>query len=284
MMLPRYKLVTFGDGSLGWRLAAERLIAEAKKSGLFRSYETYGLRDILGSHPTQPSREFFLGTRGLGYWSWKPLVISKALRELPSYYDGIVYIDSGCTLNHNPVADARMVDYFEMSQSFEGLAFQMPENLESHWTKIDLAVKLGLVRSSSWQTGQLVGGINFWKTGERSRTLAREWVDLCFAEGFRFLDDSASSQVESKGFVEHRHDQSIFSLLAKQSQQFGLLTNESEWSPDWLTQGADFPIWASRHRSGLDFKRSQRGSQNVWLRRSETALVLACDTLAKVSR
>lgn len=283
-MLPRYKLVTFGDGSLGWRLAAERLLAEAMSSGLFAACETFRLRDILESHPKQPSREFFLRTRGLGYWSWKPLVIHKSLHNIPRDIDGIVYIDSGCTLNSNPASNARMGDYFDISQSSEGLAFEMPENLERHWTKIDLAEKLGLVGSKSWNSGQLVGGINFWKAGNSSRSLAEEWVDLCFAQEFKFLDDSPSSLAESKDFKEHRHDQSIFSLLAKKANHFSVLPNETEWSPDWLTRGADFPIWASRHRSGLDFKRSQSGRQNIWLRRSETALVLACDNLAKVSR
>ena len=52
-------------------------------------------------------------------------------------------------------------------------------------------------------------------------------------------------------FVEHRHDQSIFSALLK---KYGIepMSNESYFHPSWTETGATFPVWVIRHGFGSD--------------------------------
>jgi hypothetical protein len=283
-MTPKFKLVTFGDGSHGWKLAANRLAREALQSGFFESVDVYNLHDVLAGRSHVPKHEYFRDTRGFGYWSWKSLAVAKALEELPPNFDGIAYVDAGCTLNSNADSNDRMKTYFELALDKGGLAFQLAGLKESNWSKQDLGLELNAIETDGWNSDQLAGGITFWKSGHSSIALSSRWAELSFIQNMHLIDDSPSSKSESKDFIEHRHDQSIFSLLAKQSMQFAILQNETEWGPDWLNSGYSYPIWATRHRSGLDYKLNQINKNRVWLRRVETAKILARDFMAGQGR
>ena len=73
------------------------------------------------------------------------------------------------------------------------------------------------------------------------------------------IDDTLLSQKEDLNFKEHRHDQSIFSLLCKLNNIKGLSASECEWAEytnkrtwDHLK---DFPIFAKRDKKYNIFKR-----------------------------
>ena len=66
---------------------------------------------------------------------------------------------------------------------------------------------------------------------------------------YHFSTDSPSVRANDRSFVEHRHDQSIFSVLAK-SKGFQAVGDETWFAPHWFREGKDFPIWAARWRRG----------------------------------
>lgn len=56
-------------------------------------------------------------------------------------------------------------------------------------------------------------------------------------------------------FVDHRHDQSIFSLLVKRDTPFFELSDETYLSKEeWEKKSKDFPIWTTRNRGFKLFK------------------------------
>ena len=83
----------------------------------------------------------------------------------------------------------------------------------------------------------------------------------------RLIDDTPSEVAELPEFIEHRHDQSIFSLLVKQSNQHAIIPDETEWFGDWIGMGDKYPIWATRHRSIFDFKRNETIPYRAFIRR-----------------
>ena len=76
--------------------------------------------------------------------------------------------------------------------------------------------------------------------------LCTRWLEIGRLENYHYIDDSPSNSANSLGFIEHRHDQSILSLLLKERQIVGPDQSETFFS-DWIREGSSFPIWNMRH-------------------------------------
>lgn len=191
----------------------ERLLAQA------RQFDCIGKAAVLTERDLDAP---FLGhfravlrkrVRGFGFYSWKPQVIQQSLRALP---EGslLVYVDGGSHLNS--AGEGRFKDYLEKCHSSETgiLAFQT-DWIERNWTKGDLLDFFG-VRGNPLvtETGQVQAGLLFIRNSAENRAFVASWAEI-FWDHFSLADDTPSSSPNLEGFIEHRHDQSIFSLLAK---------------------------------------------------------------------
>jgi hypothetical protein len=67
-------------------------------------------------------------------------------------------------------------------------------------------------------TPQHQGGTILFNICNKTRTLVNEWYEL--SSDYHNIDDSPSISENLNSFVEHRHDQSIFSLLTKKHNLF----------------------------------------------------------------
>ena len=73
------------------------------------------------------------------------------------------------------------------------------------------------------------------------------------SENYNLIDDSPSKIPNNTGFIEHRHDQSIFSLLVKKYNLLNYDLDPVYWGSDrnnYILHGKDYPIWACRNRTG----------------------------------
>jgi len=64
-------------------------------------------------------------------------------------------------------------------------------------------------------TGQLIGGVWFLRVQPSTEALLQRWAEVTTAETYRFVDDSPTTLPNAPSFVEHRHDQSVWSVLRK---------------------------------------------------------------------
>ena len=206
--------------------------------------------------------------RGYGYWCWKPQVILQLLDQV-NEGDIIQYTDAGCHLNTN--GKVRLLEYFDLAEQSESgiLAFagfpppfhdpaiELPDLSDSKWCKADLLAFMNVIANESITHSQTVtAGIIFIRNSEKSRALIQSWADV-IASDFSLLDDSKSKLKNIKGFVEHRHDQSIFSILCKLNHvdlvscyEYGYPSKHSS-APDWKLL-KNYPIHARRDK-GLSF-------------------------------
>lgn len=151
--------------------------------------------------------------RGFGFYSWKPQVIQQSLRALP---EGslLVYVDGGSHLDSG--GEGRFKDYLKKCHSSESgvLAFET-HWLERNWTKGDLLDHFA-VRDNPLvtETGQIQAGLLFLRNSAQTRAFVDSWARV-FWDNFSLVDDTPSRSPNLEGFIEHRHDQSVFSLLAK---------------------------------------------------------------------
>jgi len=238
-------LVSFGNET--YYNSLERLKEEARdfpftSMKLYRDTDLKSFPDFWEKH-----KDFIVShKRGYGYWIWKSYI---TLQTLLSMNDDeiLCYIDAGCTLHKSGMP--RFLEYIDIVKNSQSgiLSFRMAYKQKS-WTKMDL---LSLFDSSYYELGQLIGGIFFIRKSKKTVELVKEWYDMC--SNYHLIDDSPSILINDNTFQEHRHDQSVFSLLRykygteiiKEDCKYGPECNEI--TMDSYTT-ADIPIHASRRK------------------------------------
>ena len=187
--------------------------------------------------------------RGLGYWSWKPLSGLNLLEGEGRDSEFLLYLDGGCWINATPGSSQTFDAYLEMAREWGGLVFSSGAgNSERKYCKDLTWETLGNSKIDKDSDQLWAGGWILHKS--QVRDFLSRWWDLCVVTD---LINDDISMFEDPAFVEHRHDQSIFSLLAKQSGFFvsphNVDVNPAIKQP--TLQELNLPFWASRHRSGM---------------------------------
>lgn len=225
-------LVTFADKKYAKTL--ERIKLEALNMNVFKEVFAWN-EDDLDEEWRHAHNEFIENhRRGYGYWIWKPQVIRQALDRVPKGKSVVVYCDAGCTLNAK--ARKMLIDlcYFAKYESTAGVLALEMHYIESHWTKMDL---FHFMNYKDFHSKQVQAGVSFWANVDNARNLVNEWCHICCVENYRYVDDSPSKTKNLSTFKEHRHDQSIFSILMK--------TRKGRLIPRW-PNSVEFPIHTSR--------------------------------------
>lgn len=223
--------------------------------------------DLDDDFKKQFKQQLTSGSRGYGYWCWKPQIILQTLADMDDG-DILQYSDAGCHLNIQ--GKHRLDEYFEMAAHSPGgiLAFQTkkPEpplvydgrNLldlrDYKWTKGDLLDYFDVrYRDDIINTPTIGATIIFIRKCATSLTLVKRWLKT-FEDNFANIDDTPSVKPNVEGFIEHRHDQSIFSLLCKinnietlSAYEYWYPSKKKYYKPDW-EQLRQFPIHARRYR------------------------------------
>jgi hypothetical protein len=210
------------------------------------------------------------GTRGFGYWSWKPQIILQALSKMNDG-DLLQYTDAGCHLN--PQGRGRLLEYFQQVENsdkgmlvFENVAPNgplihdgrpLPEYPESMWCKGDLIDHLEIRdRPDILNSPIRVAGIIFLRKSQLVENLIKRWLDVIYHD-FNLINDEPSTTPNEPGFASHKHDQPIFSILSKLENVDSVLSayefyyplnyeiGKRKWQTDWDSL-KDFPIHARR--------------------------------------
>jgi hypothetical protein len=240
--------ITFGGPTPNYRKRSQELAAQSSQMGIFT--KSIGLNDdFLKSNkmPFWQKHGEFLETnkRGYGHWLWKPFIIKTFLDKLKPN-DILVYADAGCVFN--PEGIKRMTEYIDILNNDEKgiLAFQLSSALsERKYCKRQVLEHLE-VTPEIMNSGQCVGGIILLRKTEFSQKFIDTWYST--AEHHELINDSMSYHPEYPDFVDHRHDQAIYSCLVKK-MGIKMIPDETYFSPNWNKNGKDYPIWAVRKRT-----------------------------------
>jgi hypothetical protein len=144
--------------------------------------------------------------RGYGYWIWKPYLILKTLLESKEN-DIILYIDS--TDVPSPSFFNNVFNHFEKSDLF----LLKSNNLHDQYTKIDCFILMDCDDEKYHNQYQLEAGIIGVRNTIFNIKLMEEWLRYC-SDIYIITDLPNSSGLPNyKGFIDHRHDQSILTNL-----------------------------------------------------------------------
>lgn len=158
--------------------------------------------------------------RGYGFFSWKPQVILQRLRDLNDG-DLLIYLDVGSHLNAKGAA--LLAEYLEICATSPSgiLAFQT-DFLEKNWSKGDLLEHFGVQNNPAvLNSGQIQAGLIIVRNCLETRNFVNDWAKV-FWTNLNLVDDSESVQPNHKEFRQNRHDQSVFSIMAKLHGVFAL--------------------------------------------------------------
>lgn len=204
-------------------------------------------------------------SRGFGYWCWKPQII---LQTLDKMNDGdiLLYMDLGSHLNIKGCE--RLQEYFILTDKSETgiLAFRSPEHIDKTLTKMDVFKYFGVEDNKQYtNTTQIEAGHLFIKKSDFTVSFINEWLNVIYND-FSLITDSPSKEKNFEEFKDHRHDQSIFSILAKKYNITTLSTDET-YSTDWSTM-LDFPLLAKRDKvyNSKFYKKYQRELSGIYRR------------------
>jgi hypothetical protein len=235
--------ITFGAGRNGWKRAAKRLSKQAEKGQRFK--------EIINLNSTwlrNEDREIYelvsqimnrCGNRGFGYWAWKPALLNWAACVYPD--SPILYIDAGSNLDFDDSLGEIFDAHLSQAQNRETFAWALRNHSEFEWTKKELIQEFNLndiqLRSSQIQSGYI------YLAASKSRLdFVRSYREIALRKNGFLLTDEISLPQHYK-FIEHRHDQSVLSLLWK---SFGFYSEDDKTEPKNLHF---YPIIAMRNNT-----------------------------------
>ena len=218
-------------------ISVRRFINQSKKVEIYKKIKVFGWHDLKFEKKQQINS--FLekkNKRLFGYACWKPDIILDYLNNIP---EGSIlqYSDIGCHFNKN--GKKRLEEYLEIVSEKNILPFQYkkPEfkndldlkfqiYLEHHYTKADLFDYFNLSKNSPIKySEQIWSGTIFFKNNLTTKNFVKDWVKICSTNNL--IDDSPSILTNYDGFIEHRHDQSAFSILCKLNDFFCFWVTEN---------------------------------------------------------
>ncbi len=187
-----------------------RLHSTALKHGI-KNNSPYKAWQLLFSAFYWKNRKILTSSRGAGFWLWKPHILLNALNNSSSD-EVIIYLDTDhiivqpldpiiklCTLQ-NPIV------IFSSHGNKNVLARQR--------TKRDCFILMDCDSPDYYDKEQAAATLIVIRKTESSLLFVKQWLTYC--EDERIITDQPNvlGLPDLEGFIEHRHDQSILSLLA----------------------------------------------------------------------
>jgi len=204
-------LLTFGTTG-EYEKRAERLINLMKELDIFDKIILLTEQDLKNDPIFWNQHKTFIenNKRGYGYWVWKSYIIKKQL-EILNDNDTLLYLDSSIIFR---ASKDKFIDLFNIvKRDYIIGSYCRVKCLEYVWNKMDLIENLDMNHDAYLNTRQRQAGSIMILNNKKTRELIDNWYTLSCQ--YHFIDDTTSIIKNISGFKEHRHDQSIYSLLTK---------------------------------------------------------------------
>lgn len=202
---------------LNYRHNQNMLIEQVTKEKIFDNVIPFFKENILTTDFYKKNKKILDKERLCGYALWKPYIILECFKQI-SYNDIVVYMDCGDVPFKG--INEKIKDYLKDKDQYF-ITTRVHQNKK--YTKRDCFVYMDCDNEYYWNGIQLENGFIALKKTDFNILLLQEWLKFC--EDERCLTDipNQSGKENFAEFVDHRHDQSILSLL---QLKYGIPTDE----------------------------------------------------------
>jgi hypothetical protein len=220
----------------------ERTSYEIGKVDEFHRYT----REWLESTEFYKKNQYILDKhRGNGYWMWKPFIILESFNKMD---DGDVVLYSDAAIN--VISDLDQL--FSIAQKEKIIVFRLPGgHLNKTWTKKDCFVLMQADLPVYHNARQTQGALSLWKKTPETIAVLKTWLN--YMKDPRILtDDPNFCGMNCPGFKDHRHDQSVLSIL-RLKYELEQFRDPTQWGNDEIDQfrNSPYPQLFNHHRQKI---------------------------------
>lgn len=218
--------LSFGGGGKKYYYCLNQVCSQAQQIGVFNTITGITDKALEKDEEFMNKHGEFIeecnknNIRGFGCWIWKPYIIKKKLESMEDG-DILVYADAGCIINIH--GRNRLLEYFKIVTESEYGCLGFKHNMEwtlsepnkglkeKEFTKGSVFDYFDARRPEVADAHQLIGGIHVMKKCPHVMKIVNMWYEVCCKTDL--LLDEPKSETSYPEFREHRHDQSIFSVI-----------------------------------------------------------------------
>jgi len=198
-----------------YRIRQMFLNLTAHRPGSFEQIETWTEKRLRRSGFSEVFPDLRLDERGSGFWAWKPFIIQHALKSMAEG-ELVLYCDVGrrypWTLIDRSIQP--LIDWMNEHEQNVFPGVQIPwHGPMSRWTKRDAFFYTGSDASAIHAAIPIQASFSLWRKSAFSQGLAEEWLSLCRQRKLVSDDPSTCGLPELRDFEQHRHDQSLWTLV-----------------------------------------------------------------------
>lgn len=221
-------LVTFA--TIEFESHRQELLESAKLFNI-KSFHSYSKKDIVNTDLFENNKFIFSHKRGFGLWLWKPFFILKTLEKLR---DGeiLIYADSGCLLINDPTPLFQLAD----SNIYGLVAFNCSPISNKEFVKRQTFINMKCDNDYFWNSPHIIATVIIFRKTTHSISLVKEWLMEMEIVSSLLPEKKKLGDLNPPEFIEHREDQSIFSLLIRK-KNIKTYRNPSKWG-DFLKMEA----------------------------------------------
>jgi hypothetical protein len=224
-----YFLINYANNKY---LNSQKICTKSAYENGFNKVFECGISDISNDFLSE-NYKILSNSRGAGYWLWKPYIILEHLKCLNDG-DFMFYCDSGAMIVSNI---SNLINVF-YNKKQDIMPFNIADQTEIKWTKRDLLKYLDVDYPEYINTPQINAAFQLIRKSELSIEFYRRYLNCAKIE--KLITDYPSESVNHPDFIEHRHDQSIFSLLCKK-YGFECFRDPSQWGNKYINEYSNSP-------------------------------------------
>ena len=215
-----------------YKRSQKRLIESAKLFGIDEIH-AFDETDLKKMSLWKENIAIFQQSKGFGYWLWKPFLILQVLEKI-SDDDIVLYLDAGNEI----IADLNPL--FDLSLKQDMVLFCVHTQKNKMWTKRDAFIGLDCDAEYYYEAEQIAGSPQLYRANTNAKKFVKAWLKYC--QNSHLLTDIPNiyGQPNLPAFKQHRHDQSLISLLALK-QKLPVFRDPSQWGNDFIQQFPNSP-------------------------------------------
>jgi len=200
-------LLIYDDGSNNYTNNINILVNSAKKYDKNLNIIIFYKKDI--DEQFMNDNEYILNKeRGGGYWLWKPYIINETLKKIKEN-DILFYIDSSYYFTEYFAQLYKNLDYDDI------VIWRNKPNEPSYyfknWCKMDIIHKYNIYNDVFENNMEICwAGAMIMKKTIKIQNMMQEWLNMCVCND---ITDYPSTIENSAEFCDHRHDQSLLSIV-----------------------------------------------------------------------